>query len=576
MDPHAVARVLTEIAACLELRGENAFKVRAFQNAARTVEAWPGDLAADVASGAFADAKGIGPATLEVVREYLDTGGSRLLDGLREEVPDGLREMLRISGMGVAKVRAVRDALGVTTIAALEAAARDGRLAALPRFGGKTAAKVLNGIEFLRRAGSLRLLHHATRQAEGLRAALAALPGVARAEVAGDVRRRCETVGAIALAAATTRPARELAEALVRAGTAREIVSSEPCAFAVRADDGAPVEVRCAPSERFAHAWAWATGAPAHLALLTAHARSRGLVLDATGLAAAGAAAGAPPACPDEETLFRLLGLQWIPPEIREGTDEVARAAAGTLPRLVERGDLRGLLHCHTGYSDGANTVAELAEAARALGYAYLGITDHSVAAAYAGGLDAAAVTRQHAEIDAWNRASTDLRVLKGIEADILADGRLDYGADVLDRFDFVIGSIHSRFDLDEPAMTARVLAALEDPHLTILGHPTGRLLLSRDGYRLDLRRVIGRAAELGVAVEINGDPQRLDLDWRLCREARDAGVAIPIGTDAHSLAGLGNADLGVGIARKGWLEPGDVLNTLDAEGLLSYAEARK
>ena len=576
MDPHAVSRVLTEIAACLELRGENAFKVRAFQNAARTVEDWPGDLVADVASGAFAAAKGIGPATLEVVREYLDTGESRLLGGLREEVPDGLREMLRISGLGVAKVRAVRDALGVTTIAALEAAARDGRLAALPRFGEKTAAKILKGIEFLRGALSRRLLHHAASQAERWRTALAALPGVARAEVAGAVRRRCETVGETALAVATTRPAPDLAEELLRAGTAREIVASDPGGFTARAEDGSPVEVRCARPERFGHAWAWATGAPGHLDLLAAHARSRGLQLDAAGLATEGTAAGAAPACPDEETLFALLGLQWIPPEIREGADEVARAAAGSLPHLIERGDLRGVLHCHTGYSDGANTVAELAEATRALGYTYLGITDHSVAAAYAGGLDAAAVARQHEEIDAWNRASSGLRILKGVEADILADGRLDYGAAVLDRFDFVIGSVHSRFDLDESAMTARVLAALEDPHLTILGHPTGRLLLSRDGYRIEMRRVIERAAELGVAIEINGDPQRLDLDWRLCRGARDAGVAIPIGTDAHSLAGLGNADLGVGIARKGWLEAGDVLNTLDAEGFLAYAQARK
>ncbi len=251
-------------------------------------------------------------------------------------------------------------------------------------------------------------------------------------------------------------------------------------------------------------------------------------------------------------------------------------AVAGNMLEQHAAGDLRGLLHCHTVYSDGANSVAEMAEAARTLGYAYLGITDHSIAAAYAGGLDAAAVARQHEEIDAWNRASSDVRILKGIEADILADGRLDYGEEVLSRFDFVVGSVHSRFELDEAAMTARVLAAMDDRHLTILGHPTGRLLLSRDGYALDLHAVIARAASAGVAVEINADPQRLDLDWRYCREARDAGVVISIGTDAHSLAGLGNADFGVGVARKGWLRPADILNTRDAEGFVAYAKARK
>jgi DNA polymerase (family 10) len=220
--------------------------------------------------------------------------------------------------------------------------------------------------------------------------------------------------------------------------------------------------------------------------------------------------------------------------------------------------------------------VAELAEACRALGYAWLGITDHSVAAAYAGGLSPERVAQQHAEIDAWNRAASGLRILKGIEADILADGRLDYGPAVLDRFDFVIGSVHSRFDLDEEAMTARVLRAMDDPHLTILGHPTGRLLLTRDPYPIDMHRVIARAAERGVAIEINADPQRLDLDWRLCREARDAGVAISIGPDAHSLAGLANVDLGIGIARKGWLTAEDILNTKDAEGFEAYAKARR
>lgn len=572
MDKHLVARTLEDIAACLELRGENVFKVRAFHNAARTVEAFPGDLAAAVASGDLAATKGIGPATLDVVRECLATGRSNALETLRGEVPPGLVEMLRIAGMGVAKIRTVHEELHITTLAELEAAARDGRLARLPRFGGKTAAKILKGLEFLRRTSAYRLVHHATRQAEQLRATLAALPGVVRVEVAGSVRRRCEVIRDVDLAVSTTLRPQALGERLVRSGGPREIVATDPAGLTVRFADGTTADLYVAVPERFGHALAWATGSAAHLALLRTHAAACGITLDAAGPARDGALIS----CPDEETFYRLLGLAWIPPELREGSDELARAAAGTLPRLLERADLRGLLHCHTTYSDGANTVAELAEACGALGYSYLGISDHSEAAAYAGGLSAERVARQHEEIDAWNRAAPDVRVLKGVEADILTDGRLDYAPEVLDRFDFVIGSVHSRFDLDERTMTERVRTAMGDPHLAVLGHPTGRLLLTRDPYPLDLRAIIARAAETGVAIEINGDPQRLDLDWRLCREARDAGVAIAVSTDAHSLAGLANADLGVGIARKGWLEAKDVLNTRDAEGFLEHGQARR
>jgi len=280
--------------------------------------------------------------------------------------------------------------------------------------------------------------------------------------------------------------------------------------------------------------------------------------------------------CPDEEALYAALGLAWIPPELREGGDEIARAASRTLPRLVTRADLRGLVHCHSVYSDGADTLSVLADACRAAGYAYLGLTDHSVAAAYAGGLGEAKVQRQHEEIDTLNRGPGAFRILKGIEADILADGTLDYTSELLDRFDFVIGSVHSRMEQDGPTMTQRVLRAMDDPHLTVLGHPTGRLLLARDPYPIDLHAVIARAGERGVAIEINGDPHRLDLDWRLCGEARAAGVKIVIGADAHSLAGLANAEWGLGIARKGGLEAGDILNTRDADAFLAFARARR
>ena len=543
MDKRAATHVLESIASLLELKGENPFKVRAFTTAAQVLESFTGDLAQALDSGALAEMRGIGPATLEVIRETARTGRSSTLESLQREVPAGLVEMRRIPGLGVTKIRAAHERLGISTLAELEAAARDGRLATLPRFGEKTAEKILKGIEFVRRASAFLLPHDAAVAAEEARRALAALPGVERVEVAGSVRRRAEVV-------------RDLDLVAVCGGSAPPIPSAD---------------VYCVSADRFGHAWVRATGSARHWDLLVQRAAQSGLRLDEVGLWRNGEAVP----CPDEEALYAALGLAWIPPELREGGDEIARAAAGTLPRLVTRADLRGFVHCHSVYSDGTDTLPVLVDACRGAGYEYLGLTDHSVAAAYAGGLSEAKVQRQHEEIDALNRGPGGFRVLKGIEADILADGSLDYTSELLDRFDFVIGSVHSRMEQDGASMTQRVLRAMDDRHLSVLGHPTGRLLLARDPYPIDMHAVIARAAEHGVAIEINGDPHRLDLDWRLCAEARAAGIKIVIGADAHSLAGLENAEWGLGIARKGGLEAGDILNTLDAEGFLDHARSR-
>jgi DNA polymerase (family 10) len=570
VDKRAAASVLESIASLLELRGENPFKVRAFSTAAQVVEGFPGDLAAALDSGALAALKGIGPATLEVIRDVARTGRSSALESLQREVPPSLVEMRRIPGLGVTKIRALHQQLGIATLDELEAAAKDGRLAALPKFGEKTAAKVLRGIAFVRRTSAFRLAHDARRAAQELRAKVAAIPEVARAEVAGSVRRHAEVVRDVDLVVACGGPVPSVIARLseVLGGGAR----LGGTGVAVQMPEGAPADVYCVPPEGFGHAWVRATGSARHWDRLTAHAEAKGFRLHDDGLSRGGAAI----ACPGENELYGALGLAWIPPELREGGDEVARAAAGTLPSLVERRDLKGLVHCHSVHSDGTNTLVELADACRAAGYRYLGLTDHSVSAAYAGGLSLEKVRRQHEEIDSLNRAWHDFRILKGIEADILADGALDYSAEELGRFDFVIGSIHSRMEQDGATITRRVLRAMDDPHLTVLGHPTGRLLLGRDPYPLDMHAVIARAAERGVAIEINGDPHRLDLDWRLCAEARAAGVCIAIGADAHSLAGFENADWGVGVARKGGLEAQDVLNTRDAEGFLDFARSRR
>lgn len=572
MDKLAAAHVLEQIASFLELKGDNDFRVRAFRNAAHAVETFPGDLDDAVRTGALGDARGIGPATLDVLRDLGASGHSSLLEGLKRDVPPGLAEMLRISGLGVTKVRLIHERLRITTVAELEVAARDGRLAELPRFGSRTAEKILRGIQYLRRTGDFHLLHHALRQAEPLLRAVRALPGVARADVTGSVRRRCELVRDIDVAVAATVTPREISERLAGFTGVRDVVGAGDATFAVHFDNGVPAKVWVGTPADLGHLMVRTTGNRAHLAALVDVATARGFRLDAAGLTRDGVAHP----CPDEPHFYRALGLPFIPPELREGMGEVERAAAGTLPRLVEPDDLRGLLHCHTAYSDGANTVAEIAAACREAGYAYVGITDHSESSAYAGGLSEAALLRQHEEIDAFNRSADDLRVLKGIEADILADGSLDYSSAFLDRFDFVIASIHTRFEMDEAAMTARVLKAMDDPHMAIMGHPTGRLLLDRNPYPLDLPRVIARAAERGVAIEINADPRRLDLEWRRCIDAKAAGVKIPIGADAHSVAGLANVALGLGMARKAGLEKSDVLNTLDTEEFLAHAHRRR
>jgi DNA polymerase (family 10) len=321
------------------------------------------------------------------------------------------------------------------------------------------------------------------------------------------------------------------------------------------------VDVFLASPEDFGLAWVRATGSAAHVAELEARAR--------------GAAFGAGP-FPDEEGVYRSLGLAWIPPELREGTGECEAAATGRLPRLVDQADLRGLLHCHTNYSDGASTVAEWADASRGGGYEWIGITDHSQSSPYAVGLAPEAIAAQRAEIDAVNRAGTGVRVLQGVEADILADGTLDYGRETLDGFDFVIGSIHSRFGMSEAEMTRRVLSAMDDPHLAILGHPTGRLLLAREAFAIDMDKILAKAALRGIAVEVNADPHRLDLDWRTVRQARDMGVTISIGADAHSTGGITNVAVGLGIARKGWVEAAHVLNARSADDFLEFAQRRR
>jgi DNA polymerase (family 10) len=572
MDKKAVADVLEQIAAFLELRGENPFRIRAFRTAARAIGSYGGDLRQGLEDGSLAAAKGVGPATLQIATELINTGRAGILEELREQIPPGLVEMLAISGLGVAKIRQIHDVLGVESLPDLEAAATDGRLAKLPRFGRKTSENILKSIAFLRQANAFRLSHHAAEEAEGLRAALARLPGVTAAIVAGDVRRRSEVVRDLVLVLVAEVSPAELFKRLSQLPGVHEFGGQDERRLTLRFAGGASAQIVVTTPVNVGAVLVQATGSEQHLTELASHASERGFSL--TGAALWRGSDFVP--TPDEERLYGALGLPFLAPELREGQGEVAAAARGELPRLLELGDLRGFLHCHTTYSDGSNSVEQLAVACRAAGYQYIGITDHSQAAAYAGGLTSDDLLRQADEIDEVNIRLEGIRVLKGVEADILADGRVDFEEHVLARLDFVIASIHSRFNMSPPEMTARLLAAMDNRYLTIIGHPTGRLLLSRDPYGIDLDAVIEKAARQGVALEINADPHRLDLDWRVLRRVRAGGAMISIGADAHSIPGIGYVEYGVGMARKGWLGPDDILNTRSVEDFTAYARRRR
>jgi DNA polymerase (family 10) len=567
-----VARVLEQIAACLELRGENAFRVRAYQTASRTVAGFTDDLAESAASGKLAELKGIGPATLQIIVEVLATGRSTVLDTLRKEVPSGLVDMMQISGLGVAKIRQIHDSLGIDTLSELEQAAQDGRLASLPRFGPKMAQKVLRSLQFLKRVGELRLFHHARAEAQTLLPALQGLPGVASATIVGGIRRRREVIENMEFLVEFDGPLDALVTELNGLTDIAELAADTTGVITITFDSGSVANLRTGHTGKAGFHMVRTTGSAEHLDALARRADELGFTWTDVGITSHGDAVE----CATEEDLYGALELPWIPPDLREGQGEIEAATQGALPQLIEVEDLRGFLHCHSDYSDGTSTVRDWAIAARDAGYEYVGITDHSEAATYAGGLHRDNIRNQHEEIDRTNAEVDDVTVLKGIEVDILRDGSLDYTPEIRSSFDFVIASLHSGFGQDRETMTKRILRAMDDPEMAIFGHPTGRLLLSRDPYPMDLDVIFAKAAARGIAIEINADPQRLDLDWRLVRTAVSRGVKISIGADAHNVSGMANMELGVGIARKGWLSTDDVLNAQSLQQFLQHLAQRR
>ena len=577
MDCRSAAHALTQIATLRELHGADSSDVRIMHRAARVTQAAGDRDLSDALREGLADAAWISADARDALRDLAESNGSALLERLQEEAPEGLMEMLRVPSLGPARIRQIHHGLHIETLQELEQAARDGRLATLPRFGAKTADKILKGIADLRATGAYVLWQHGHAEAERLRNIIAAHPEVIEVAIAGALRRRLELVRDIDLVAAVRGAPSVVAASLAALTGAREVLGGGGRSLTLRFDDGVSLELVCARPDQFALALWRATGSVDHVRAVAQRASERGLAMTGDDLRRAD---GTVVPILSERDLYAHVGLAYCEPELREGAGEVDAAARGILPTLVTERDLVGALHCHSQYSDGGATIAEMATAARTRGLHYLGISDHSQSNTYAGGLSRDVILLQHAEIDALNaryaKEGIAFRVLKGIEADILPCGRVDYDAEFLDRFDFVIGSIHTRYGMNERQMTDRVLKALDDPHLTILGHPTGRLLLAREPYDIDLQAVIEKAGAVGVAVELNADPHRLDIDWRACRIAVACGALVSIGPDAHSPSGFDNLAMGVAVARKGWLSSAQVLNTRSASEVLAFAAARR
>jgi DNA polymerase (family 10) len=570
VDKRDVVRILQEIAVLLELKGENPFKVRAYDNAARAIEGLEEEFGALVDEGRLTDVRGIGEHIAQCVTELWKTGRTKFYDELVDATPPGYLEMLRVPGLGAKKVRALGEALGITSLAQLKKAAEDGRIRDLAGFGAQSEKKILEGIAVVEKGAGRFLALDVRPVAEELLRRLREHPAVAEAEVGGSLRRWVETVKDVDLLVATTRP-RDVTERFLELLPDATLIGSGDTKTSVRLPDGLAVDLRLVTPKQFPFALHYFTGSVAHNVRIRSRAIDRGWSLNEYALSGKRHAP-----IRSEADLFRVLGLAYVEPELREDRGEVEAAEKDTLPKLIALEDMKGILHCHTTASDGRSSLTEMAEAAAAWGASYLGIADHSQAARYAGGLTEADLKKQRIAIDGWNAKHPKLRVLHGCEVDILPDGKLDFPDRVLAGLDFVVASIHSNFTMSEEQMTERVCRALRNPHVGIFGHPTGRLLLERDGYRIRLEEVFKVAAEEGVVIEINANPHRLDLDWREIRAAKAAGVRFAINPDAHHTSGYDHIRYGIGTARKGWLAKKDVLNTLTAEKALEVLRARR
>jgi len=574
-----VIELLESIARLLELKGGNVFKTRAYTNAVRALETFSGDFAALVGEERLGELGGIGAALEEKITQFATTGSLPYFENLKAEFPATLFELFELQGLGPKKIKALWEELGVTTIDALDAACKDGRVAELKGFGAKTAANILKSIESRQQyAGSFRLGDIAD-EAERLLHEIKELEWTLQASLAGSYRRRKEVVHDLDFLVATRNPA-EVSLFFVRHPLVADILAQGTTKSSVRLKTGIQADLRVVAPEEFPSALNYFTGSKEHNIALRSRALARGWTLNEYRLGPDEKARQTPSPVPPihtEADIYRALGLDYIEPELREDRGEIAAAESHTLPRLIELQNLRGTFHNHTTASDGRSTLEEMAEAARELGLQYIGISDHSVSSFQARGLDSGRLLEQVARIRELNaKFAPDFRLFAGVECDILKDGSLDYPDEVLAQLDYVVASVHASFTQPQPEMTARIIKAIANPHVTMLGHLTGRLLLSREAYAVDVSAIIDAAAATGTVIELNANPRRLDMDWRWWPLAKQKGVRCSINPDAHHADQLQYLWNGIGIARKGWLTPNDVINTLPLGKIESVLAAKR
>ena len=564
MTKDEVADALDEIGTLLELKGENAFRTNAYHNAARLVQQLPGDLRQMAADGSLGKVRGIGDALSQKITTLVTTGGLPYLEELRASIPAGLVQMLRLPGLGPKKIKALHDNLQVDTLEKLKAACEAGQVAEIKGFGAKTQQKILDGLALIERVGNRVRIDMALALGTALLEQVREFPGVIRSELCGSVRRRKETAADLDILA-SSKDAAPIMERFVKLPEVDRILAHGPtkssilAAVHVRGEKVTmQADLRVVADEQFPFALHYFTGSKEHNIRMRQRAIDRGLTLNEYALA--NETKSVP--CKTEEDIFAALGLPYIPPEMREDTGEIEAGEEKKIPALVKDEDIRGVFHNHTTYSDGTASLEDMALAAKRLGFEYFGVGDHSQSLTIARGLPPGAVRKQWAEVDRVNAKLSGVRILKGTEVDILEDGSLDYDDELLAGFDYVVASVHSRFAMPEEQMTARVCKALSHPAVTMLGHATGRLLLRREGYKINVHEVLKCAAAHGKMVEINAQPSRLDIDWKYVKEAKAMGIPIVINPDAHSTGELALYKFGVHVARRGWLTKGDVFNT--------------
>ncbi len=570
MDKHQISEILEEMAVLMELKDENPFKIRAFQNGARALQGVEQNLEKLAQEKKLTDIPGIGEHLASIIADLVERGYSKDFITLKKSFPEGVVQMLTIQGLGPKKVKVLYQKLHIQSIAELKKACEENKLLRLDGFGEKTQSNILKGIDHVKKSEGRFLFPNALEEAQKYVLYLKSSSAIKKIEIAGSIRRHKETIKDIDILISSDDPEKVM-KTFVSYPFVAQILAQGETKSTVILQSKINVDCRVVFDDEFPFALMYFTGSKEHNTHMRSIAKDKNLKLNEYGLYKGEKKIP----CKDEEAVYKHLGLSYVEPELREDFGEIEVAQKDKLPQtLVEFKDLKGIFHNHTTYSDGVNTLEQMVKKGQSLGLQYMGISDHSKAAYYANGLKEDRVRTLFGEIDNMNKKLKDFVILKGTEVDILSDGTLDYPDSLLAEFDFVIASIHSKFNMSEKDMTKRITMALKNKYVTMIGHPTGRLWFERDGYPVNLNEIVDVASDYGKAVELNSHPKRFDLDWHTLKYAKSKGVPVSINPDAHSVDGVEVIKYGIGIARKGWLEPQDVLTTRPYKEVIKFLKS--